>query len=527
MCLMLALVGGGHVSEASAQSEAGPGGGVDGTWAMSQIYRNYQVPCVTFLATARDNSLLAATFNNSNTTDAVALWHFPRNNQGLGLPVAIFREEVAGYKGYGGLATFPDGSVVASIEYGLEQGSALIKLKPDFSLDPSFGTGGKLLLPGLRAMGVAVHGSHLYLGVAWGRVQIRDGKDGSLLAESVRPGLIPSGTGTDHSSTTTAQAEDARPTTAGLALPAEPVVPPWMVSRTLPQAEAISRRVEAEPRIRDLAVDPASGVVYGVGSDRVYRWVPSRPGTLHLVGPTLVIDGKGPVLPAQGISIDPQRRMLRYAANQAGTLAQAAPLSAGEQDWSLSLFSVFQASSSSSRAVDSTLSMDGQTMWVSDLSGTITEYQMRPGVGPTGQFEPQPGMLPGNVLDPKLAEGTVEGDPTTLKRAVDLLRSPVMDGKADRNILILFVSRQSPEAQEAARLLAGMKDRLNPRLEVGLCDVAEDRHLLIRYGVYLAPTLLVVDGHGQEKARHEGRLGQVALAELLRRAAKRTDGPVR
>jgi hypothetical protein len=484
---------------------------------------------LTFLARTARDGLLAATFNNTNTTDVVQLWYIPTNSRQVPTPRVILVEAAPPYKGFGGVDVAADGSVVATLDQGANGHGRLWKLRPDFLPDPSFGSNGVVELVGERALGVTVVQDRIHVVLAWGRLVTYCLRTGVLLAASSPDSGGENGMDScGHLlATLEGKACDGAETTVST-----PIIPPWVTPPSSP-SDVLSIRYETQPRIRDLAGDPRTGLVFGVGADRVYVWLPSGNGERNspMVGPCLLVDGTGPVLPAQGIMFVPNVPQLVFAVNAVGTLGQIVWPDGFGCAPKFSLFSQFQASSSSTRAVDSVLSSDGETLWVSDLSGSITEYGRRYRVVPESNANRALGGLDwrgsqrqhgGWDLVPVSANpASVTKD--TLVCAEEILLRGAKPWQSENTpepvaLLILFRSEGHGPSDLALKELNSLAPRLPQDVFPATSDVRKNRELFLRLGIFVLPTVVITDIRGRELARLEGDLNDAGLSGLLQRA---------
>jgi hypothetical protein len=169
-----------------------------------------------FLATTPTGDVAAAAFNNHGKDPAVVpliLIHKPLSENPQYF--AVCTQTFAAQRGFSGVAVDQAGNYYVAADTGDGATSWIRKYRPDGKLDASFARGGELSM-GKRFLGLAVSGRHMFTTTAFGQLHVLDAATGRLLG-SAQP-------------------------------PRETVY------------------------IRDIAVDPARQVIYGVARGAVWAW---------------------------------------------------------------------------------------------------------------------------------------------------------------------------------------------------------------------------------------------------------------
>jgi hypothetical protein len=140
----------------------------------------------TFLKTTSSGDLLAVTFNDSVVSQQTA--EMPTlliKNPLSGNPEIRILCQVA-FKpdhGYSGVTCDASGNIYVSADTGEATTSFIRKFNQDGSPDPSFGTQGEIR-PGKRCLGIDVAGNHILCAVDWGEIYFYDTSTGSLLGKT-------------------------------------------------------------------------------------------------------------------------------------------------------------------------------------------------------------------------------------------------------------------------------------------------------------------------------------------------------
>lgn len=485
-------------------------------WSLSTQFNHPELRCLNFVAPGPEDSLFVSTFNNSRSPDIVSIYRLPRARLGFGEPVQIFSQEVEGYRGFSGLATDETGILYVSLDRGPRTTGSVYRLFSSGLLDPSFGDRGRLDFLTERPGGLVVDGPELVVLMDFERLVRLDRRTGAVLGTSQPRQGEPE------------DLQSSRELTeiSGEPLPIAPLPlnPSWISRGNFPQTPETAKEASDSLFLRDLILQPSSGIIFAVGQDQVYSFQPIRSGSRDRVGPDLVVSGAGPIRPGQGIFLCPRGLTLYYAVNRIGTLARLRLSLDRLEVWEMGTLDAFIPRSLQERAVDGWCSSDGRHLWVTDLGGGVSHFvrgqEGLTRVGTRGINESQSPVAK-KPLKALIPAGS-------LFRNIAELENPIEQdqiGGDGQNVvvlkLVLFSNRRGALALEEEQSLARVESLSDCLVRHYRADVQEERLLALKYGIYVSPTLLILGRQGQEIARHEGDFGESVARDLIQLARNR------
>lgn len=216
-------------------------------------------------------------------------------------------------RGYSGIACNADSTFFISGDTGETATSFVRKFKPDGSPDTTFGQGG-VLMPKRRCLGIDVIGNHLLMAVDWGKINVYDIATGREVGQ----------------------------------------LPPAPTPQGKPAAEFYF--------VRDIAIDPRSMRVFGVAQGGLSTWGGGAPWEPSQYSWRELAPRTTEPTSSEGVCIDAFQRTVLITPIPGNTLVEV------HGNGRLVRYPIPTAAADT-HLVDSVVSFDGRTLFVSDVRG--------------------------------------------------------------------------------------------------------------------------------------------------------------
>lgn len=384
----------------------------------------------SFLAATPSGDLLAVTFNSAPAdTPPRAMPALLVRNPTTPAPevIELCRTPFMAQRGYGGVACHESGQFFVSGDTG-EPGTCFVrKFNPDGTPDPTFAANGELR-PNRRTLGMDVLGNTLFVAADWGRILLFDTQTGRALGET-------------------------------------PAVP-------------------GPVYVRDVAIDPKSMRLFGVAEGSAVTWGGGAPWKPMGYVFRPLTPKSGELRAGEGISIDPIHRTVLLTPIPGNVLHEIAGNGRIARH-------VIASAKPNAHLADSVLSFDGETLFVSDITGRLIHVMRR--------------SLANEVADNVVASATstplpaISGTvaPVTWHKSYTEI---VQEAREQNRPMVVYFRRSGFDVCDAFEKNILLTDAFNEKAAGFTCvfeDVSTDNRLLAyRFGVYRVPHMVVLDGQG-------------------------------
>ena len=423
-----------------------------------------------FADTTPSGDVVVTTFNNraeGETDLPVILIHQPLSaNPGF---YVVCRNRFPAMRGYSGLAVGNDGTFYVSADSGEHATSWIRKFKPNGQLDPAFGNGGEVR-PGLRVLGLDVVGDKLITTFAFGSLAVMDRN------------------------------------TARLAGPVQ--------------------AANEKALIRDVIVDPATQMIYGVAQGAAWVWsggTLDNPGAYKLR--RLSQDKMPEPRAGEGIFFDPVTRSAVIPFAQTKTLLT---IDGGGR---VSPSAITGTTEDVRSIADAVLLTDGNTMFVTD---STTANNGRCGIHVMTRQAVDAAMDTSSTPNESLTSiAAVSTETATREKAPPPAATPTAMGASPwvRDVRAGFAKGRAGNKpivvyarSEKSERCATLEQSVLPSPEVAAAlanyvpiyfDVLSDTKLSQELGIFRVPNITVYSPNGERKGVVQGRFEKQALLNLL------------
>lgn len=344
-------------------------------------------------------------------------------------------------RGYGGIACDSFGNFFLSGDTGDPATCFVRKFKADGSPDTSFGTAGELR-PQRRCLGMDILGEYLFLAVDWGLIQVYRVTTGEMI------GQLPKAT------------------------------------------ESVF--------LRDIAIDPRSMRIYGVAAGGVVVWENGTPWEPQKYAYRRITPDAGEVRSGEGISIDPPTQFALVTPILGNTLLEVGPEGVVNR-------TPITSASPSTHLVDSVLSFDGTTLFISDTIGKKIHILRRALSDQSGgdftQATPTRPAEP--TLPPAPTAAAAAAAPTPQVAWYSSYTAVVEAARRQELPMVVYFRRagfaKCDEFENACLMTAQFAQRAQ-RFICVFEDIDANRLLAHRFGVFRVPHLALLDKRGETRA---------------------------
>lgn len=398
----------------------------------------------SFLAATPSGDLLAATFYSAEPSamsaeiPALLIKNPTSTNPQV---VELCKTSFNPQRGYAGIACDSFGNFFLSGDTGDPATCFVRKFKADGTPDPTFANAGELR-PQRRCLGMDILGEYLFLAVDWGLVHIYRVATGEMI------GQIPKAT------------------------------------------EQIF--------LRDIAIDPRSMRVFGVGAGGVVVWENGTPWEPRKYSYRRITPTAGEVRSGEGISIDPPTQFALVTPVLGNILMEVGPEGVVNR-------TTITSASPSTHLVDSVLSFDGTTLFVSDLIGRKIHILRRAlSEQGGGDFVP-PAPTSAVPSTPVLAVPTTAAAATAIPKVAwySSYTSVVEAARRQELPMVVYFRRAGFPKCEAFESTCLMSLEFAQRAQRFICvfeDIDANRLLAHRFGVFRVPHMAILDKRGETRA---------------------------
>jgi hypothetical protein len=399
----------------------------------------------TFLSVTPDGHLLAAAFNRTDKKASVPALLIKNPTSTQPEVVELIRLDFEKLRGFGGIVSDASGGFFVSADTGDRFTSFIRKFKADGQPDPSFAGGGELRF-GRRMLGLELAEGVLLVAVDWGEIMRINPTTGAQM------GLIP------------------------VKVPAA--------------------------FVRDIAIDPKSYRIFGVAQGGIQMWAGGSPTIPEPYRWEPFSPPKGEPNAAEGISLDPFKRCVLITPHPGNKLIEVY----GNRG---TIETVIASANEGSHLVDTALSFDGTTLFVSDFARQRIHLLQRQLVEEQVALVPPPpasgaGLGAADAVKPVPWETSFE---VAMKRARELKKP-----------LVVYFRRPGMKKCEEFEKAVLRGNEFNQRAANYICvfvDGLKDRLLAYRMGVVRVPHVMILEHGGETRAEFSGQIDAKRLFDAL------------
>lgn len=427
-----------------------PAAGTDWSFAKTISTKGYTP---VFLATTPTGDVAAAAFNNSKSETIVPLILVHKPLSGEPNYFAICSWKFPAQRGFSGVAVDDQGNYYVAADTGVPATCWIRKYKANGQLDSTFARGGEISA-GRRFVGLALTGKYLLSTVAFGQLVVFDKNTGAVIG-----------------------------------------------SAPLPPGET--------PLIRDIAIDPAKKIVFGVARGAAWVWEGGsfdRPQdyTLRRLSADAEQEAGG-----EGISFDPVARKVLVPHRHGGTLLTVS------EDRQISKDRIIDPATQPSAVSDPVLLADGMTLFVSDMQNSRLYVMKRAGAAaaavPSGDV-PSLASVVGSSPTP-VQQATPAAQPAgdfgtgnvSWVRGYD--KAAANASASGKPLLLYFRTAGSRRCQEMepGYLASSEFARLAANLVPCMIDLDEEGVLGQQFGVFRVPVIALYKPNGERVEMLSGK----------------------